>query len=63
MAARAPFVLLDDARVDGAADAQLFEGPREVFVARRPDEVAGALAAADAIVGQIEAVMPVKAGT
>ena len=48
MAARAPFVLLDDARVEGAADAQLFENPREVFVARRPDEVAAALEAADA---------------
>ena len=37
MAARAPFVLLDDAREGaGAADAQLFEAPREVFVARRP---------------------------
>jgi para-aminobenzoate synthetase/4-amino-4-deoxychorismate lyase len=48
MAARAPFVLLDDARVEGAADAQLFENPREVFVARRQDEVAAVLEAADA---------------
>jgi para-aminobenzoate synthetase/4-amino-4-deoxychorismate lyase len=48
MGKRAPLVLLDDARVAGAADAQLFEDPAEVFVARRPDEVAGVLASADA---------------
>jgi para-aminobenzoate synthetase/4-amino-4-deoxychorismate lyase len=49
-----PFVLLDDARTPrdggggGAADALLYESPREVFVAYRPDEVAGALRAAEA---------------
>ena len=43
-----PFVLLDDARAEGASDAQLFENPREVFVARRPDEVLPVLEAADA---------------
>lgn len=48
MGNRAPLVLLDDARVAGAADAQLFENPEEIFVARRPDEVAAVLAAADA---------------
>lgn len=48
MGKRVPLVLLDDARVAGAADAQLFEDPVEVFVARRPEEVAAALAAADA---------------
>ena len=42
-----PFVLLDDARVDGASDAQLFTAPRALFVARRPDEVVAALAEAD----------------
>ena len=47
MGKRAPLVLLDDARVAGAADAQLFEDPVEVFVARRPEEVAPMLAAAD----------------
>lgn len=51
MGKRAPLVLLDDARVApsaaGAADAQWFEDPVEVFVARRPDEVASVLAAAD----------------
>ena len=48
MAGREPFVLLDDARDHGAADALLYSGPRQLFIASRPDEVAGALAAADA---------------
>ena len=48
MATRQPFVLFDDAREEGASDAQLFENPREIFVARRPEEVASVLAAADA---------------
>lgn len=42
-----PFVLLDDARNSGASDAKLFAAPREVFVARRPDEVVATLAAAE----------------
>jgi para-aminobenzoate synthetase / 4-amino-4-deoxychorismate lyase len=48
MAGRAPFVLLDDARAEGAAAAQLFENPRQVFVAHRPEDVERELAAADA---------------
>lgn len=48
MADRKPFVLLDDARAEGAADAHLYENPVEVFVARRVDEVEAVLAAADA---------------
>ncbi|TMM48493.1 aminodeoxychorismate synthase component I [Qipengyuania marisflavi] len=48
MADRHPFVLLDDARDSGAADALLFENPHAVFVARRPGDVAEVLAAADA---------------
>ncbi|HYD24878.1 MAG TPA: aminodeoxychorismate synthase component I [Croceibacterium sp.] len=48
MAETQPFVLLDDARAEGASDAQLFEHPREVFVAHRPEEVLPALEAADA---------------
>ena len=48
MAARNCFVLLDDARAQGASDAHLFEQPRALFVARRPEEVAATLAAADA---------------
>src|SRR6187397_1283042 len=48
MAETKPFVLLDDARAEGASDAHLFENPRETFVARRPDEVLRVLKAADA---------------
>ncbi|MBX7501447.1 aminodeoxychorismate synthase component I [Qipengyuania sp. YG27] len=47
MADRRPFVLLDDARESGAADALVFENPREVFVAHRPDQVEAVLAAAE----------------
>ena len=43
-----PFVLLDDAREDGAADAQLFADPTAIFVAHRADEVAEVLGHADA---------------
>jgi para-aminobenzoate synthetase/4-amino-4-deoxychorismate lyase len=38
-----PFILLDDARPEGASDARLYENPREVVVARRAGEVAAAL--------------------
>jgi para-aminobenzoate synthetase/4-amino-4-deoxychorismate lyase len=48
MAEPQPFVLLDDARAEGASDAHLFENPREVFVARRPEEVLQVLEAGDA---------------
>jgi para-aminobenzoate synthetase/4-amino-4-deoxychorismate lyase len=46
-----PFVLLDDARTGGAADARLYERPREIVVARRPGEVAPALERIDALRG------------
>ena len=39
MGERQPFVLLDDARDTGAADAQLFENPRSLFVAHSADLV------------------------
>lgn len=43
-----PFVLLDDARAgEAAADALLYEAPRALFVAHRPDEVEATLAAAE----------------
>ncbi len=49
MGSPTPFVLLDDARAgDGAADALLYEAPRAVFVAHRPDEVEAVLTAAEA---------------
>jgi len=43
-----PFILLDDARSEGAADAHLFENPRRVFVARAPDQVERVLEEAEA---------------
>ena len=42
------FVLLDDARAEGASDAQLFANPRAIFVANRAADVARVLAEADA---------------
>lgn len=47
-----PFVLLDDARAgaragEGAADALLYEAPRALFVAHRPEAVASVLAEAE----------------
>ena len=49
MAQPVPFVLLDDARAaDGAADALLYEGPRALFVAHRPETVEAVLAEAEA---------------
>ncbi|WP_128891251.1 aminodeoxychorismate synthase component I [Erythrobacter sp. HKB08] len=48
MGDRKPFVLLDDARSQGAADAHLFEKPDCIFIARRGDEVETVLAEAEA---------------
>ncbi len=48
MAVAAPFVLLDDARRENAAEARLYRSPSQIFVARRADEVEKALAAAEA---------------
>ena len=42
------FVLLDDARQDGAADALYYEAPSRIFVAHRAGDVSSVLAAADA---------------
>ncbi len=47
MANRHPFVLLDDAREDSPRDATLYENPREIFIARRPEDVSSVLAAAE----------------
>jgi len=47
MAEYQPFVLLDDAREEGASDAQLFEAPRATFAAWRPEDVARVLQEAD----------------
>ncbi len=48
MDGKTPFVLLDDARAEGASDAHYFADPEQVFVARTPGEVVEVLAAADA---------------
>jgi para-aminobenzoate synthetase/4-amino-4-deoxychorismate lyase len=44
-----PFILLDDARSEGASPARLYRNPREIVVARRPDQVAPALARIEAL--------------
>ncbi|MBV7265345.1 aminodeoxychorismate synthase component I [Erythrobacter ani] len=43
MGSDAPFVLLDDARAENAADALLYESPRDIFSAYRASEVADTL--------------------
>ena len=48
MGRTAPFLLLDDAREGGGADALLYENPSKIFAAYRPQDVAGALADAEA---------------
>ena len=48
MIGETPFVLLDDAREEGASDAHYFAGPREIFTARSPAEVVPVLEAAEA---------------
>src|SRR5688500_8495885 len=45
----APFVLLDDARSEGASPARLYRDPVEIVVARRPEEVAPALTRIEAL--------------
>ncbi|WP_338467097.1 aminodeoxychorismate synthase component I [Novosphingobium sp. ZN18A2] len=41
---REPFILLDDARAEGASPARLYRAPCEIVIARRPEEVARGLA-------------------
>ena len=48
----APFVLLDDARAGDEGRARLYTDPREIIIARRPDEVAPALARIEARIAQ-----------
>ena len=48
----APFILLDDARSEGASPARLYRDPREIVVARRPEEVASALARIEMLAGE-----------
>lgn len=44
-----PFILLDDARPDGASAARFYRDPAAVVVARRPDEVVPALERIEAL--------------
>ena len=48
----APFILLDDARPDGASPARLYENPREIVVARTVAEVLPALERIGALRGE-----------
>ncbi len=52
LAMAAPFILLDDARAEGAAAARLYQHPLEIICARRPDELAPALARLRALADQ-----------
>ncbi|MGB3795987.1 MAG: aminodeoxychorismate synthase component I [Alteraurantiacibacter sp.] len=47
MDGKSPFVLLDDARTQGASDAHCFTRPQQVFVARRAQDVVRVLEEAD----------------
>jgi para-aminobenzoate synthetase / 4-amino-4-deoxychorismate lyase len=47
-----PYILLDDARPEGAADARLYRAPLETVVARRTGEVEAALARMEKLSGQ-----------
>ncbi|MCX7284159.1 MAG: aminodeoxychorismate synthase component I [Novosphingobium sp.] len=59
---RKPFILLDDARTQGARDARLYEDAREVVVARRVDEVEAALARIAATPGDWAGTIAYEAG-
>src|SRR5688500_8934189 len=48
----APFVLLDDARSEGARAARLYRDPVEIVVARRREDVAPALARIEALAAE-----------
>jgi para-aminobenzoate synthetase/4-amino-4-deoxychorismate lyase len=47
-----PFILLDDARPQGASDARIYRAPLEIVVAHRPEEVEAALARIEALAGE-----------
>ncbi|WP_298289826.1 aminodeoxychorismate synthase component I [Novosphingobium sp.] len=57
-----PFILLDDARTEGASDARLYEDALEVVVARRVDEVEAALAQIAATPGDWAGYLAYEAG-
>jgi hypothetical protein len=57
-----PFILLDDARSDGASDARVYRDPLEIVVARRPEDVAPALARIGAEPGEWAGYIAYEAG-
>ena len=57
-----PFILLDDAREQGAGPARLYTAPKEIVVARRADEVEQALACIGAAPGHWAGVIAYEAG-
>ena len=57
-----PFILLDDAREQGAGPARLYTAPQEVIVARRPDEVEQALARIGSAPGHWAGMIAYEAG-
>jgi para-aminobenzoate synthetase/4-amino-4-deoxychorismate lyase len=59
---RAPFLLLDDARHGDAGSARLYTDPCEIVLARRPDEVAAALARIGATPGWWAGALAYEAG-
>jgi para-aminobenzoate synthetase/4-amino-4-deoxychorismate lyase len=59
---RPPFLLLDDARGEGAAPTRLYRDPVEIVVARRPEQVLPALARIGATPGHWAGVIAYEAG-
>lgn len=59
---RAPFLLLDDAREGQHGSARLYEGVEELVIARRPEEVAPALARIGATPGWWAGALAYEAG-
>jgi para-aminobenzoate synthetase / 4-amino-4-deoxychorismate lyase len=57
-----PFILLDDAREEGAGPARLYTAPAEIVVARRPDAVDSALARIGAAPGHWAGMIAYEAG-
>ncbi|WP_428332470.1 aminodeoxychorismate synthase component I [Novosphingobium sp.] len=59
---RSPFLLLDDARSEGAAPSRLYRDPVEIVVARRPEQVRDALARIGATPGHWAGMIAYEAG-
>ena len=59
---QAPFILLDDAREEGAGPARLYTAPEEIVVAQGPDEVEAALARIGAAPGHWAGMIAYEAG-